>query len=402
MKKLSIVALILTIVMIFTGCQGTDSKLIDAFVKNQDIRSLESETVFNFNIEADGFDDGTQEILDNVAGIINSTNIKFNQRAIQNEEQTTSKAVADIGVKIDAMGIDMDLASIWVDVDMSEDELKLLEIFRINPLLLGLIPDGHILDKEYIVYDVNELLEEMEFPMDIFSKYTKGINDKVKDIMVNAKGKFNPGFKFINYKGKRLYYGKQQDVFEIRLDDKGFKDLLRYSVKYSMNDEDILELVKDYMDFVKNMLAKQVEDSGEGLDEKEKIDAILESWEEQVAKQEEAFDSVMDALMEIQIIGDKGIAIEYRIEDGLIVSEAGNIDLVFDLSNLEKLMNIKETELPMPIASGILNLGLNFETNILRVNDESIVVELPETNEENSFNIIELMKMEPEAVEAFH
>ena len=60
MKKLSVIALFLVFIMLITGCSGNELKLYDAFMKSQDITSMESDTVINLSIEGENFPEEVQ------------------------------------------------------------------------------------------------------------------------------------------------------------------------------------------------------------------------------------------------------------------------------------------------------------------------------------------------------
>lgn len=449
LKKLSIIALVLIIAMAFTGCHVGEIKLYDAYMKTQDITSAETETTLSFNIKAEGFDE--KFLPSSIVDILNSINFKINQKVIKNAENTASTAMADIGVILNLGEGDLYLNnSIWVDADLNEESYKLLEIFRLDPLISGFIPSDTGISKEYIKYDVLELMEFVGGGEEIgeLLKFAEGAQSKSINILEGIKDSFRPGSRFINYKGKRLYYGEKQDVIEVKFDDKGYKDFLRYSVNYVLENEDILEILKEYMDIVTKMMIAQnkkslsegIDQDGlealeglegleefedledleallEGFEDLEDFDALLEGMEDQASMIKKAFDSFMDFLEDIQIIGDKGITIEYYIsEDGYIVGEKGNIDLAIDIkeiaeaikslfSTTEEVVNAEETDIgeadveetdaeaneeATEMSLGVLRISIDFETKILSINEE-VDIELPELNEENSVNFMDLI-----------
>lgn len=93
---------------------------------------------------------------------------------------------------------------------------------------------------------------------------------------------------------------------------------------------------------------------------------------------------------EVPLIGDKGIVIDYAVDnDGYIVNEKGNIDLVFDAPKfIAAVQGLRGTNEPNQL-TGVYKLGIDFNTNTFNINKD-VEVNLPEVNSENSIPLEEL------------
>lgn len=392
MKKLSVIALFLVFIMLITGCSGNELKLYDAFMKSQDITSMESDTVINLSIEGENFPEEVQERLQSITSVLSPMEMYIHQKMMQDKEKTTSRALAD--VKVNYGGVAMDM-SVWVDLDMSGDEFKLVEIIKMPPLIMYPISKGDT-SKEYIVYDFEELIgnNKEENSLKEFMKFAKEMQPRLTKLARDSVKNLNLGFDVIKYKGKNTVDGKELDVFELKLDDAAFKELLKYTVNYYIEDKDLMEFCKEYINLMMS-IAKPVNEE-EQLTQVE-IKKELEEIEKELPTFKEKFNTFMDIFKDVKVIGDKGIVIEYGVNnEGYIVNEKGSIDLRFDINDLDKL---SKTETPE--GEGLLKLGIDYSTKKYSINSE-IKIDLPSVDEKNSLNFMDMMNsnmMKQEPVE---
>lgn len=386
LKKLSIIALVLVIAMVFTGCSINELKLYNALKKTQDITSMESDTTYWFTMRGEGFTEEEQIKFEKIMNIVNHTNIKIHQKMVQNKEKTAARGLADMN--IDFGGISMD-TKVWVDTDFSGDEFKLIEIIKLPSLIMNFIPAKDNISKEYIVYDFQEIINASQGKVNTseFMKFIKEIQPRISKIMEDSKEKFNPGFEVAKYKEKRIIDGKELTIYEVKLDDAAFKKLLGYTVNHYIENQDVIELIKEYMNIVmKTVMSENQEDQLAQEQFKKQVEEI----EKALPIIKEKFNSFMDTYKDIKIIGDNGIVIKYGVNsDGYIVYEAGNIDLRIDMGDIDKISGNKES-----VKKGALKFDLNFRTNIHNINKE-IKVDLPVVDESNSLNIMDMIMQKP-------
>ena len=421
MKKLSIIALVLVVAMVFTGCHSGELKLYQALEKMQEVTSMESDTSISINIDFEGLPEEEAIRVDLIKDVVNSLVLNIHQRMIQNEDGTASKARADINAAYSMLGMDADMdMSLWVDVDLSEDEMKLLEVFKLPPFLMNILAmSGELneedLYKEYIVYDVNELLETQGANIDSeeLMAFAFDFKDKLEEVIKSYKKNFNFATPLVRYKGQKLSYGERIDVYHLEISDKVLKDLLRYTVNYSLKDEKFLELAKDYTDFILNTVEAKTDEEKLA---KEQLERTLDLTDLDLEK----FNAFMDTLEDVKILGDKGIFIEYGLgSDGYVLYEEGSINLEINLKGLgsgfaikdvsvetkagpdeiEKAENnedkeaIEDVEIDEIVDEAediVIKLGIDFSTKYYNLNGDVEIV-FPEVNEENSINILDLM-----------
>lgn len=381
MKKLSVIALILVLAMAFTGCSTSELSLYNAFKKTQNVTSMESDTAISFTLEGEGFSEEEQANLQEITSMLNSMKMDLHQKMVQNKEKTASRALVDAKVNLGGIGMDM---TVWVDADMSGDKAKLVEIIKMPPILMNSLStkDG---PKEYIVYDFQEIMGENQEQINIdeFMKFSKEVQPKITKLIKDSEEKFNPGFEIAKYKDKKIIDEKELTIYEVKLDDAAFKNLIRYTVNYYIDNKDIVEFVKEYMNLVMGMTKPKTEEEKLAQD---KVKDELETLEKDLPNIKEKFNSFMDTYKDVKIIGDKGIVLEYGVNsDGYIVHEAGNIDLRIDLESIGKIAQGKESA-----QKGILKFGISYNSKVYNINSE-MKIDLPVVNESNSLNFTDMI-----------
>ena len=383
MRKFSIVALILAIAVVFTGCTNDEVRLYNAFMKSQDITSMESDTNIRFNFEGEGFSEEAQQGLEEVAKMLKDSEINFHQKMVQNKEKTVAKAQVNTGLNFGGMKTDM---QVWVDTDMSNDAPKIVEIIKMPPLLMAqMSPEDE--SKEYIVYDFEEIMnsdkEKVNFKE--LMDFSKEMQPKMLDFMKNYHKNFDLGFKVASHRGRQTIDGKTLSIYQVKLDDKGFKELIRYTVNRGMDNEETVKFIEEYMNIV--MSFAQIPDA-EKEAAKEEVNQGIEKLQNDLPKLKEQFNKFMDTFKDVKVLGEKGIVIEYGINsDGYIVYEDGKIDLNIDLGAMGKVLGkdvaVEET--------GVFKLGINYNTKVYNIN-KNINVNMPEVNEKNSLNFKDIME----------
>lgn len=388
MKKLSVVALILVLAISFTGCTANEQRLYNALMKNQEITSMESDTDITFSLEGKDFPKEQQAILQEIIKYANNSQVSIHQKADSNEDKTVSKAQGNMNLVFGDYKIPME---VWVDVDASKDDPTMVEIIKMPQDIMKMISpeDGN---KQYIVYDMDKIMAEasqkmdknklIEFSKDFQTKYVDFIKDYIKN--------FDPGFKMAKYKGTRSVDGKSLYLYEVKLDDASFKKLIRNTVNNSLEDKDTIKFIEEYMNAIVDIMEIP---EGEQLSKEEMKQELVE-LEKEIPNFKAQFNKFMDKIEDVKIIGDKGIVIEYGINSaGYIVHESGNIDLTIDLKAIENVFGNTEDEQGQGVVkqTGILKLGIDFNTKIRNINSD-IKIKMPDTNEQNSIRMSDLMK----------
>ncbi|MCQ1529432.1 hypothetical protein [Lutispora saccharofermentans] len=382
MKKTSIIALVLVLAMVFAGCTSNELKLYNAVNKMQDVTSMESDISFSFTMTGEGFSEEEQKNLQQVTSMMNPLEINMHQKMVQNKEKTSARGAVDTNLSFSGMAMDME---VWVDTDMSGDKPKLIEIIKMPPLIMNsMYPEDNT--KEYLVYDFYKMMGETQEQINVNEvfKFSKEMQSQIAKFIKDSQEKFNPGFEVAKYKEKRTVDGKELSIYEVKLDDAAFKNLVRYTVNYAIDSKDTIEFIEQYINLVSKIVdtnAKQ-----EPQLNQEKVNLELDELKKELPSLKEKFNTFMDTFKDVKIIGDKGIVLEYGINsDGYIAHEAGSIPLEVNIKAIGKAMGEEE-----PASSGILKLDMSFSTKVYNIN-APMQIDMPVVNESNSIDITDIM-----------
>ncbi|WP_077369103.1 hypothetical protein [Anaerosalibacter sp. Marseille-P3206] len=406
MKKVSVVALVLVLALAFTGCTGVEQRLYKGFAKNQEITSLESDTDVTFILEATDFSEEEQMMLQQAINMLDNSKISMHQISKTNKEKTVTKAYVDMDMTFGDMKMPMEA---WVDMDMSKDNPEMLEIIKMPAMIMGMMSPENP-NKEYLIYDFEEMMKElpegqeevnnsklMEFSKDMQTKYVDFFNNYFKE--------FDLGVKMAKYKGTRSANGKSLYIYEVNLDDANFKKLIRNAVNNSLENEETIKFIEEYMSDVVNIMEIPEEEQMSKEEMKEEVKEGLDKFKEELPNIKKQFNEFMDKLEDVKVLGDKGIVIEYGMNsDGYIVHTKGNIDLAIDLEAIGKAFETatkteETTGVETKVQSkGKLKLGIEFNTNMYNINKD-VKIEMPKTTEENSLRMSDLMKQQMESIE---
>lgn len=388
MKRFSLLLVILVLAVSLTGCFGGETKLYNAFNKMQEVTAIQTEMTMGFNLETEGFPEETKAVLDQVSAVVNNIKIQINQKTLQNEDKTFAKSELDMN--LDSVMGPMNM-KVWVVADLEEPQL--LEIIKLPQILSSQIFPGQPA-KEYLVYDIGDLmdLEGGEVDFEQLMEFSKDFQVKFTEFMKEIQKDFKPGFNVVESKGSKLVRNQNLDIYELKLDDAALKELIKYAVNYSLDNETAIEFIKEYMNAVTSMVVVDAENPEEV--EKE-IQKELEALEKQLPEFKEKFNEFMEEYKDIEILGEKGIVIEYGINNkGYIVHEEGTIDLAINLEKIAKAIGEEAGEM-----KGVIKLGINYTGRNYNINSKVLGIMLPRVNEKNSVNFMELMEMQMNQVQ---
>lgn len=384
MKKASIAALILALSMIFTGCTVNEVRLYNAFMKSQDITSMESDTKITFTLDGEGFSQEDQQSMQEVAKMLKNSEVNIYQKMIQNEEKTAAKVQMNTDLNFDGMQ-QMDM-KVWVDTDMSGDTPKMVEIIKMpQALMAGISPEDQ--SKKYIVYDLVDMAasDQEEIDFNELMDFSKEMQPKIMDFMKDYHKNFDPGFKIASFKGTRDVNGKTLSIYEVKLNDESFKELIKYVVNSEIDNEDSIKFLKEYMNAVMSFTQIPNEEKESA---KEEINQELDKLQESLPEIKKQFNKFMDDFKDVKVLGEEGIVIEYGVNsDGYIVHEAGKIDLNIDLKAIGEAMSAPVENL------GTLKLGIDYNTKIYNINKD-MKINMPNVNENNALYFKDMMEQE--------
>ncbi|OZV12644.1 hypothetical protein CIW83_08490 [Tissierella sp. P1] len=390
MKKISVLALILALSISLTGCVGGELKLYNAFNKMQDVTSIESEMEMGFTFETEGFSEEDQIMLEQVSAMVNNSKITMNQKAQYNKGQTVGQAQVDMNMNFGGMVMPM---NVWVDMDMSTDELKMKEIIKMPQMLMNsMVPNDP--EKQYLVLDMGQMMKEesKELNFNELMKFSKEFQPKLAEFMKEIQKDFKPDIKMVEEKGSKVVNKEMLNIYELTLNDATLKELVKYAVNYSLDKKEVVEFIKEYMNAVMKVVT--IPEAEKKAAEAE-IKQGLEDLEKQLPEFKVKFNEFMDKYEDVKILGDKGIVIEFGInKDGYIVHEVGNIDLRIDLGQIAEVVGEKAPEM-----KGIIKLGINYTSKSYNINSKDVKVEMPKVDENNSIDYMKMMEMQMKQIE---
>ncbi len=384
-KKFILLLVAVLMTSVLTGCYGDEIEIYSAMKKMQEIESAQSTIEMDFDFSGEGFAEEEQMMIDQVAGVLDTFKIKMDMTQTQNEDQTQAKAIVDTNIQ--AMGTNMNMKQ-WVDVNMSDDNPKMEQIIKMPKELMGtMLPEG--LDKEYIYYDMMDQ-EAIGTDLSGLVEFTEEFQPKLMEFMEEFYLELDSDIDFINKVGKRVVDGENLNIYEMKLNDEQFKEIVRYSVNHTLENEATMDFLKEYMDVVMSITAIPEEEKAEMESE---IQDGLDQLEAGIPGFKDTFNKFMDEYEDIKVLGKEGIFIEIGINNkGYIVLEKGKMDFRIDISEVTEAMGVEKV-------SGIVNLGINYSTKNYNINDKSIKVEMPKITAENSIDYMDLMEEQQRQME---
>lgn len=376
-------ALLLVVLMMSTaliGCSNEELSVFNAMIKAQSIYSMEAKTDLTLKLDISGLPEKDMQQAGAVIQLLNNAQLSLDQKVVQNKDKSSVKSQIDGKINLGGLAMDM---GVWVDADFAADNPVIKEIIKLPPFAMLTLPP-EFAGKEYIVMDASSSLDT-GLDMKNLIKMSTELQTKSMDFLNSYAKQFKPGFDVIKPAGSKTIEGKVLPVYQLKLDDAALKSLIKYTVNNFAEDKETFKLVKDFV--ISLFQAVEIADSESAVPLKdiEKAFSDIEAGLPQFTKD---FNSSMDALKDVKIIGDNGITINYAINDqGYIVNESGVIDLIIDFKALAAAAGqpLREGE-PAPV----IKLGLNFNTDTTRIN-ENVEIKFPELTEKNSINFEDLI-----------
>lgn len=376
-KKVSLLVVLMIIMTSLSACT-TDTKLMTAFLKQEEIESFKSKTDYSFNLSSEGLSEENQFMLEMVEDAFNNFTLTLDQiTKVENKGEKVEGKLYFTG----KLGDDLKKATIWVDADF-KDPINIVEVFKLPNELLELMGED-FKAKDYIVYDLNKLVEIgnnsrlNKEALEEISNWSEKVREVFKKASVRWIKDFNPKLNIVERVGKKEIDGEILDLYRIKISDKDAKSLFKYTLNYLLEDEDLNILMEEYLEIIKKY--SMVE---EGSKEIEVIKTQLnpENKEELKKKINESLSKIDD----ISILDKEGIVIDLGINNkGYISYEKTNINLMLDLEQLSKIDDGESK------GEGKLNFKVNYETKINRINDKTLDINMPKTTKENSIDLVD-------------
>jgi hypothetical protein len=393
LKKLTAIGMAMAMtISIFTGCSTEGKTLSDAFSKKA--TSAEFKTEIGLRFTAENLSSEEKEGAAKIIPMVNNSKLTMSGKVNESSDGKTGKLQTDVAVQSGSVPINM---SIWADTNLENDKPVVKEIIKVPSVM-----EPQMNGKQYLVLDTSTMDKDSSTSLNFnkLSSVSEDMQKKLSALVDKSIMNLNPGFQIVTDKGHNIMTlpdgTKDVDVFEVKLDDKSFKNLVKYTSNNLVNNKDARDFLKDYIITVmqaSNLKPEELKTS------QAEIEKSFSDFEKGLPQFNTEMNNILNAFNGVTLVGDKGIVIDYAIDsDGYIVNEQGNIDLVFDAAKfipvVQKLSGISTTAAPNKL-TGIYNLGIDFNTNTFNINKD-VEIKLPEINEQNSIKFENLMK-EPTA-----
>ncbi len=381
------------VVAVFTlsmlaGCSSDEIAVFDALNKTSGIKSMETDSVITFKLDVTGIPEEEKALIGKTLTALNSSRLDISQKIVQNDKKTVAKQQTDI--KMDVMGMQMNMG-IWADIDLTGDEPELNEIISIPPILTMSMPE-QFTGKQYMVMDIENMLSEADIApdylkqiMDLSREFEPKLGTILKNYILNIKE--TP--KLITAKGKGAINDREVSVYQLKLDDAAFKTLLSSTVNDLSQRKDVISFVNEFAYAVIEVA------SGEDFDietTKAEFDESFREVENQIPPFLEEFNKAMEVLKDVKIIGDKGIVVDYFIDNkGYIIKQNLSINIEVDAAQFENAINEITGSDEESYAQGIYSLEIGVKSDTENINQQ-VNIEFPEVDAYNSFNYSELLK----------
>lgn len=393
-KKVAAIFLaVCMITVLFTGCTSAaeGKALYDAMLKSQAIKSSQNDMQLGLRLDATGLNEQEQMDFAQMKAMLNGMKMSMNIKQSASADNAVAKAQAAVNMYMAGMSMDM---GIWVDMDLGGSSPKFKEIIKLPAIMAS--SDPTMAAKEYMVMDIGQLMSTPEVngqtqSMDYAAtmKLTKELQEKTLVFMGKYLAQYDPGFKFIADAGAKDIVTPERTVkahiYQVKLDDKAAKKLIRYTVNNFANNKDAMEFAVEYMKLIGKF---SVPTPGVPSPTAE-LDKMMADFEKEKPALLEKFNKTMDQLEGIQLFGEKGITLEYAVdENGYIISQSGSMDLILDAAKLGSIQGLED---PKQVGTGVYLVGIDFSMLTYNINKE-MVIEMPVITPENSINYSDMMK----------
>ncbi len=385
-KKIGIIALVLIFTISLTACSN-GNEFTKALIKQQEITSARSDMQITLNVDGEGFGPEKELEMAMIKGMFNGLIFDIEQTSISNRNRDKIQSELSLTTRGLQGG---NTSKIWLDIDnTSKDKGNMKQIYKLDKNTLAML--GVPGNKEYLVYDLNKLQElsghndqeMLEESMKSLMNWSTKLEDRLSRALSDYIKNYKLKVKLVDRKEKKIVDKESLKIYELNMNDKEFKEFLRYTGNEGLNNKEIYSLYKEYLEIL-------IDFTNGDASEKARAKEEIGKAEDLKVKLNEA----LDKLDGIKIIGDKGINIKYGInKDGYISYEEGKLDLVLDLENIGKIFR-EEVE-----SKGRFKFIINYEVKLKEINNKNLKLEMPKLDESNSLDFVDLIKAQEGFIE---
>lgn len=375
---------------ILTGCSADSMALYNAFNKSQEIKTAKTNTEMTLKVTATNQSAQEKQFTDTFLPMLNNTTISATSIMKQNDDRTKAEMEAKIKANLGDMPLDMGL---WINTDLTSSKPVIKEVVKF-PSIVSLQLPQQFAGKEYMVMDYDDMVSAPGMDQVDFSKimeFSKDFQGKLVEFLSKYAAQYKPTLEMVKKVGTETIVqdGVSQvaTVYELKLDDKGFKEILKYTATNFAQNKDAISFIKEYL--ISSLSISGLPEE-ELKNAKAEIEKAFADYEKNLPEFLNQINKVFDQIKDVKILGDKGITIKFYINsDGFIVKEDGTIQFVLDLGAISKLNGNASTD-GQQLPTGAYTIELKYNNDITNIN-KPVTINFPQTTKENSFTYSELL-----------
>jgi len=356
--------------------------LSDAILKTNMATSVESNGKLNLTFKAEGLSEQDQQDFGFISEILNNLQLSFNGKSSGNSNGTISRQYVKMSANVGGSPYSGEL---WSDMNLTGETPVVKGIVK-SPQLFEMILGPEYMNK-YMLLDFQQIKNMPEMQAELgsmdFGKMMSE-NKELQQLILTLIGKYssqlNTNYNLISNNG---------NVYKVKIDDAKFKDIIREVVNLTAKNKEVQNIIRD-------LVLTEMKNSGASTEEISNTEVEMGQMFTTLESQEfiDEFNQIMDKLVDVKILGDKGIDITFTLdENGYVISTKGDIEFVADMAKLDKVFGESASTAAAAsesIPAGIYTAGINFEINNSNINGQVNIV-LPTYTSANSFSIMELI-----------
>lgn len=382
-------AVVLIFLLVLTGCSQNQQVIFNAAMNMQNVKSMQGHTTMTFQFSGSGFEPTVQQQIDQAAMFLNNAKLDIDVKTNGNEDKTISKS--QLAINFAAQGMNINIPC-WVDSDLTGTTPKINEIFKIPQIAAGFLP-AQFANKEYMVIDPSNMSSlGLSNSIDItkLTEFAKTFQSEEVAFLNSYAQRFNPDIDVTSMGTQTIQTNdgpKEAQMYQIKLSDAQFKNLIRYSVTNFAQDPEAINFIKEFLD--QSLAISNVPDQAKT---KSEFDQAFNEFKANMPQFLSKFSNIMDQLNGVSILGDNGIELTYAISEGYLIQESGSMDFKIDLAQVIQLLNnLNGQQNSTAATNGTLNLKINYNSDISNINSP-LVIDIPQVNSDNSFDYFDLIK----------
>ncbi|HYF83956.1 MAG TPA: copper amine oxidase N-terminal domain-containing protein [Clostridia bacterium] len=394
MKRYKFMAIVLSLILIaatgLTGCNATDKlELVNALEKSAKMTSWESQS--KINLKNVNFDTNIEDLLvfQLFIPLLDNMSFEVNQKVNQNSQGTKSV------MQTDTKAVTSDITeqtTLWASYDFEQQPPVIRQIMKLPDTLTASLPED-LAGKEYFVMDQKDLPGEEQLNPQEYAEMVQSLNDFQSNLIELLKEHalhIDPNFVVINQLEDKVVDGERLSVYQLKLDNKSLKTIMKYVLSELSENEQAKDIIKELI------LASSA--IAEGTEASQDLDMALDTLTNGDKSLKDELDRIMTALEDVTMLGSRGIEINFQInKDGYIVNQNGVFDFYMDSQEVEDAFEklAGETEYDgKETYKFTFGLAMEFNTDINNINQE-VKIDFPVVTKENSFDFNDFVGIAP-------